>query len=496
MRIIPNRQAELLEQGKEANFSLYFTRMTQWRENKGELKAEYQSGSKSTRNGVVPIYDSAIIELGSKANNCIPFSKTILQSIHNRQTGILLERSAKGDMVWEFRSCLLSPYVSGLGAGHPTETGIILDRNSGLPYIPASSLKGVLRLAHAIDIADIYPELVKHKDGQFIIDDNQPTLRRYFGDMAAGEKNSARGQLVFLDAFPASLPTIKADIMNPHFGKYYAEQHPPEETDNPIPVKFLAVKDGVEFIFRCFASPLLPSPLGAANDPVFGPFDPRDEDAVCAMYTRALHHLGVGSKTSIGYGRFTIPEVLLSADFKARATEEADKKRQEEEKNRQQEEEKDYPWRKVLAELQKVTDWNSFRKSRLDNEKLNVYRSEMEVGHSVCSVAEQIYANNPTRWTYDYDQIVAEWLLPSNIVWESKCKPLTDDILKQLEEVSSIIDWNSYEKLHISIAELSRPAAKKLKEIFVHFKWNDKKSKNKKRLADWKELDVLLRKMG
>ncbi len=112
-----------------------------------------------------------------------------------------------------------------------------------------------------------------------------------------------RGQLVFLDAFPESVPSLKADIMNPHFHKYYGENQPPVDCEDPIPVKFLSVEPGTVFVFRVLAAPLA-VPREQEPEPVEREFGPEDEARVRAMFYTAFDEVGFGGKTSVGYGRF------------------------------------------------------------------------------------------------------------------------------------------------------------------------------------------------
>jgi CRISPR-associated protein Cmr6 len=173
-----------------------------------------------------------------------------------------------------------SPFITGLGSGHPTETGMILDRNIGVPYIPASSIKGVLKLAYAINIAN----------GRKEVPDSE--LERYFGTADAKQEKQFRGQLVILDAYPTKDVQLKVDIMNSHYKNYYSgEYKQPVETETPNPKSFLTVKEGTEFCFNCAFMPL------ELNDKC-------NEDEINAMFTTAFERVGFGGKTAIGYGRF------------------------------------------------------------------------------------------------------------------------------------------------------------------------------------------------
>ncbi|HBT96739.1 MAG TPA: type III-B CRISPR module RAMP protein Cmr6 [Desulfobulbaceae bacterium] len=472
MKPIPKYQETLLENTGKSNFSLYFSRMTEW----------HDTGEKDK---------DVIVRLGDKANLMLSHTKPTLDAIHDNQVGILESLAVQGGIVWEFRARLSSPYASGLGSGHPTETGMILDRNSGLPYIPASAIKGVLRLACALEIAVTEASTVQQArnkrgeiiDDQWEIDDQHPFLRRYFGDTDTGKKDSVRGQLIFLDAFPATIPTIKTDIMNPHFGKYYANEQGPLETENPIPVKFLAVAEKAEFVFRCFVSPL---PCRDTQYPVTRPFDQTDENAVEKMFTRAFGELGFGAKTAVGYGRFVEPEINRTDFFLKLVAEDKERKKREEV-------ERLYPWRKHLPLLEKADNWGDFKTAVA---KLDTWKTEKEVGLKIKEVAERVRANNPKKWDTDRDKQVQEWLKASGVAWpvsgqdggntDSQIPPpgsnrVLDAAFKEFN------NWKQRHKgLGLAIVNLSQPEAKSLRDLFLRWKVNESSNAEKKKA--WKEL--------
>ncbi|MDR2099884.1 MAG: type III-B CRISPR module RAMP protein Cmr6 [Campylobacteraceae bacterium] len=269
---LPNKTVNHLEK-ESANFSLSFVRLMQWSVvNSEDIKKPTE----------------AIDKLYKKANSQIKQADAELVAIHKRQSEAV---NSFGALPIEIKAKLISPFISGLGAGHPNETGMILDRNTGCPFLPASSIKGVLRLAYALKLAEEDPTLVD-KDGN-IKDKN---LEKYFG--STDTHNSKRGQLVILDAYPLKAPKIKLDIMNPHYGKYYnKERKLPTETDNPIPIKFISVEKGAEFAFRAFFLP-----FAASN------FNESDKKAIESAFDKAFKVIGFGGKTAIGYGRFEIKQ--------------------------------------------------------------------------------------------------------------------------------------------------------------------------------------------
>ncbi|MCK9521799.1 MAG: type III-B CRISPR module RAMP protein Cmr6 [Proteobacteria bacterium] len=310
---IPSNVAKALRKSA-SNFSLYFSRMVAWDEDKDGVKPKQLT----------------IQNMANASKERFHAAKDVLRKIHERQNAVLAAVAQQGGRVFSFRASLASPFVSGLGSGHPTETGMVLDRNTGMPFVPGTSIKGVMRLAHALQLAKKDASLIKpdKKTGKDAIPDDTPSMRRLFGDTDTSS-GAVRGQLVFLDAFPEKLPELTMDIMTPHFSKYYGAKDKAkklEETENPVPIPFLVVPRGTSFVFRCLVSPLQnPSDndLRWSDD---------DNDAVTDMFRHGLEELGLGAKTAAGYGRFTGVEDAMAALNKAQRKRDEEAQKAAEEK--------------------------------------------------------------------------------------------------------------------------------------------------------------------
>ncbi len=354
---IPNQIKTLLEDGKKGNFSLYFSRMVTW-------------GIEKDKSGniVELIKDKKFIENISLASK--GYFQTAIDALKNKNTKqkeILENYYNLGLEIFEFHAELLSPFITGLGSGHPNETGMTLDRNTGIPFIPASGIKGVLRLAHALNlkkqdkaklgIIDDKGNFKEDSNGNaWVVSDRETTLRKYFGDVIKSNTENTefvRGQLVFLDAYPESISILNPDIMTPHFGSYYKgpvkdkekDFKGPVETESPVPIKFLTVSPGIKFIFRCFALPLKrtddPQRKYDHSGEVYRDWNDDDRKAVSDMFKTAFEKLGMGAKTNIGYGRFTNftdKSELIVDQWKKIAEQKEKDKREEEEKNKKREE--------------------------------------------------------------------------------------------------------------------------------------------------------------
>lgn len=196
--------------------------------------------------------------------------------------------------------------VAGLGGSSVFETGMTLHHIYGIPYFPASSIKGLVR---SFLISEYFgneenpniPELEKTKPLvnaeyrayqdlnfcylfgapkeaekiKFDEHSRKPSLnnrkkRIKLSDSTALAKLFANankkfeshiGNIVFFDAFPLSKkgqryqknPKIKLDIMNPHYPDYYKDNEgrtPPADWQSPVPIFFLNVEDtSFQFLF-------------------------------------------------------------------------------------------------------------------------------------------------------------------------------------------------------------------------------------------------------
>jgi CRISPR type III-B/RAMP module RAMP protein Cmr6 len=165
----------------------------------------------------------------------------------------------------------------GLGLPSPIEVGFLLDRRTGSPYLPGSSVKGLARataqLVHESELASEARDFwgTHH--------------RRVFGP-ASGDGIPARGEVEFFDAFPASWPDLEVDILTPHHQGYYAGiDAVAADWDEPVPVPFLTVAPRTEFLFWV-----------RGNE--------EDVGQVEAVLSLGLEWLGIGGKKSAGYGVF------------------------------------------------------------------------------------------------------------------------------------------------------------------------------------------------
>lgn len=196
-------------------------------------------------------------------------------------------------------------FATGLGLSHPVENGFTWHHTLGVPYLPASSVKGLLR-----DWVEAWMEHASEAE-------RDDKINRWFGAVK-GEKNAssdAAGQLIFFDALPTGLVNLACDIMTPHMGKWYEKggeirdeadyAAAPADWHSPVPVPFLVVKSAG---FRFMIAPRL---IGHAEQDALASV----KDAM-EQLTLALEWIGAGAKTAAGYGRMSRikTEAELAAD--------------------------------------------------------------------------------------------------------------------------------------------------------------------------------------
>lgn len=205
-----------------------------------------------------------------------------------------------------------SRLLVGHGISSGVESGIELHPTYGVPWIPGSSLKGVLNHYMSEEIATLTD--VEAWKGVEYDEKGSPAgpPGRYHGtlfgapafrdavlaDGSRGDLEARRSAVVFEDAWlipdeGMSTPLIR-DVLTPHQMAYYtdrADSDGPIDWDQPNPVSFLTVRPGARFLIGI-----------SVREGV--------EQASRAVANMAMKHLcdalafrGIGAKTRAGYGR-------------------------------------------------------------------------------------------------------------------------------------------------------------------------------------------------
>lgn len=168
----------------------------------------------------------------------------------------------------------------GLTGGGMLETGCLISHSYGTPYIPGSSIKGLV----ASHVRDRFGEtggaFREHRD-------------ELFGAPATDSSPAGlSGLIAFHDAWwvPSSTPyPLVQEIVTSHHPDYYSKDGavPATGFDSPIPNAQVAVEGGFLFVIEGPAEWL---------------------DLATRMLVSALTARGTGARTRAGYGLFVLPE--------------------------------------------------------------------------------------------------------------------------------------------------------------------------------------------
>jgi CRISPR-associated protein Cmr6 len=211
-----------------------------------------------------------------------------------------------------------APFTTGLGNEHPLENGFAFLNPYGLPYLPGSGVKGVLRQA---------ARELRSGDWGDAKGWTEDAITHLFGlESDDGDKNHQRGALNCWDVLP-QLPgdSLQVEVMTPHQSHYYQPpkngkpdsrsggSSTPHDSGQPNPIHFLTVPPGSRFAFHVLCD--VPFLARHAKDLAGGG---RWQALLQAVFEHAFVWLGFGAKTAVGYG-------AMAEDPKARQQREAAK---------------------------------------------------------------------------------------------------------------------------------------------------------------------------
>jgi CRISPR-associated protein Cmr6 len=165
-----------------------------------------------------------------------------------------------------------------IGSGYPHylrdsedfKIGFYFDHTFGLPIIPGSSIKGMLR--SFIDLKK-YPQK-KEFMKNFAKNVNLDELIEVF-------ENTSDKKIIFYDAFISDTNNGRIfdfDYIAPH----------KDEFQDPVPIKFLKLLNDVEFTFQFR----------------FFNFEKEEKENILNLFKELIKKFGLGANTRKGYGKF------------------------------------------------------------------------------------------------------------------------------------------------------------------------------------------------
>ena len=243
-----------------------------------------------------------------------------LRQFDIKQVGARSELNAKAEKIQQLASSqggqarvyqCAAPFVTGMGNPHPLENGFTWHPTLGMPYLPGSAVKGLVR--PAVELA-------------YQGADKLALLKRWFGTETKGDVPEASGSFIFLDALPVAPCALVPEVMTPHMGKWYekggktptAKDTQPGDWHSPVPVGYLTARN-LQLQFA-----VMPRPgVNAA-----------ELEQVWQALDYALQWLGAGGKTAQGFGTMQVDQTALKRREREDAQRQAQAEREDAERQR------------------------------------------------------------------------------------------------------------------------------------------------------------------
>lgn len=347
-----------------------------------------------------------------------PDDKKRMEALVSRQSALI----AGNQNSLSLHAKSTAPFTTGLGNEHPTENGFAFLNPYGLPYLPGSGVKGVLRQA-ARELASgtwgdtrgwSQEQTCSIKVDKKVI--HFSMLDALFGkESQDGDKEHIRGALTFWDVIPQIKGNhLDVEVMTPHQGHYYQQKKDrktgdstsPHESGQPIPIYFLTVPPGSGFAFhvQCNLSHLQELAPELAKDDHW-------KTLLTAAFEQAFDWLGFGAKTAVGYG-------AMQRDRDAEhAAEEARKKKQATDQRKQ-----------MSAEQGQIQDLRTlYEKTKA--------ASKLDAGCQVASERMTLLEAASNWESAEYRQEAAKLLrlIAKDLPWSKKAKDKAKELMAKLE---------------------------------------------------------------
>lgn len=269
--------------------------------------------------------DTGAREAWRKIQKLTDADRARIAALGKRQQAMAEQRH--GDARFCIIAQAIAPFTTGLGNEHPLENGFSFLSPYGLPYLPGSGVKGVLRTA-ARELQDGLFGSTCGWDQTFTVGNTPRAVVDILFGNDPEDDTALRGALSFWDVVPQFKGDLAVEIMTPHQGHYYQDGQAPHDSGQPNPILFLAIPPGAGFTFHVACDlARLPDELKADN---------RWQTLLQTAFEHAFDWLGFGAKTAVGYGAMREdPAERKSKELAAQARQAAAQQRAEAERAQQ-----------------------------------------------------------------------------------------------------------------------------------------------------------------
>jgi CRISPR-associated protein Cmr6 len=223
-------------------------------------------------------------QFGRKGNKTI--DRIIETAKSRREKALIALGKTYHASVWKISLTATSDTIVGIAAfSNVLENALSLHSVYGVPILPATAVRGCIRAGR---------EELKRENrytGNTEIEQYcDRDAKMIWGHDDTDTQTSVPSKAVFFDALIDGF--VKKDIINQHNWKYYKEKGAPDGTDNPKPVSMISI----------------------AADMQVNLYFALSADDICKKHLRyilrdvryAVEEMGLGAKTSSGYGFFKI----------------------------------------------------------------------------------------------------------------------------------------------------------------------------------------------
>jgi len=230
-------------------------------------------------------------EMYKKGNNDEHIKNTINKLLKVKATDKSLNAKNRFKLETIYPGLIIgSGYNHGLSSDYDAKIGFYFDYTTGLPVIPGSSVKGLLRSYFGLPLKN-QSDKYKEEKQKFI---NELLGKNIDIDILANEifegidKNGNPMSIYERDIFyEARVVSVKKDLLLDD----YITPHEDNPLKNPTPIRFIKVVPEVTFEFS----------FDLKDSKSINDISAQDKEM---LFLKLLQEFGIGAKTNVGYGQF------------------------------------------------------------------------------------------------------------------------------------------------------------------------------------------------
>lgn len=190
-----------------------------------------------------------------------------------------------------------------IGIGNPhsikiegaMQNGFTFDYVTGIPYLPGSSLKGILKSAFP---GKKFPKAKEQYIKSYLEEGkNQVNIKKLADYIFGSDDTTTPGKGVFYGVFPDVENADKQQLLTDD----YITPHKDEFT-SPIPIRMVKIRPDIKLIFKFSCDTYKEDDISITSDDM------------CNLFKKIILDIGIGAKTNVGYGVMVEDNKYLKTD--------------------------------------------------------------------------------------------------------------------------------------------------------------------------------------